>query len=31
MIDEYDNFANQILSRDLELFKTITGSGGFLK
>lgn len=31
MIDEYDNFANQILSRDLDLFKTITGSGGFLK
>ncbi len=31
LIDEYDNFANRILSRDLELFKTITGSGGFLK
>ncbi len=31
MIDEYDNFANQILSQDLDLFKTITGDGGFLK
>ena len=31
MIDEYDNFANQILSQDFELFKTITGDRGFLK
>lgn len=31
MIDEYDNFANSILSSDLELFRTITASGGFLK
>ena len=31
MVDEYDNFANSILSQDLELFKAITGSGGFLK
>ena len=31
MIDEYDNFANEILSRDLELFKAITSAGGFLK
>ena len=31
MIDEYDNFANQILSRDFNLFQTITGDGGFLK
>ena len=31
MVDEYDNFANSILSQDLELFKSITGTGGFLK
>lgn len=31
MIDEYDNFANQILSQDVELFRTITGNNGFLK
>ncbi len=31
MIDEYDNFANQILSQDIELFRTITGNNGFLK
>ena len=31
MIDEYDNFANNILSQDFELFKAITGIGGFLK
>ena len=31
MIDEYDNFANSVLSDDLELFKSITSSGGFLK
>ncbi len=31
MVDEYDNFANSVLSQDLELFKAITGTGGFLK
>ena len=31
MIDEYDNFANEILSKDLELFLTITGKSGILK
>ncbi len=31
MIDEYDNFANSVLSQNLELFKAITGTGGFLK
>ncbi len=31
MIDEYDNFANQILSQDVDLFRTITGDNGFLK
>ena len=31
MIDEYDNFANQILSQDVELFRTITGNNGLLK
>ena len=31
MVDEYDNFANSILSQDLELFKAITSTGGFLK
>ena len=31
MVDEYDNFANSILSQDLELFRAITGTGGFLK
>ncbi len=31
LIDEYDNFANSVLSQDLELFRAITGSGGFLK
>ncbi len=31
MIDEYDNFANQILSEDLKLFLSITGKTGFLK
>ena len=31
MIDEYDNFANNILYQDLELFRTITSTGGFLK
>ena len=31
LIDEYDNFANQILSRDLNLFLNITSTNGFLK
>ena len=31
MIDEYDNFANEILSKDLELFQNITSKDGFLK
>ena len=31
IIDEYDQFANEILSRDLENFKKLTGSGGILK
>ncbi|SFK34136.1 PD-(D/E)XK nuclease superfamily protein, partial [Succinivibrio dextrinosolvens] len=31
MIDEYDNFANEILSKDLELFLKITSKDGFLK
>ena len=31
MIDEYDNFADQILSQDIELLRTITGDNGFLK
>ncbi len=31
MVDEYDNFANNVLSHDLELFKAITSTGGFLK
>jgi len=31
MIDEYDNFANSVLFQDLELFKAITSTGGFLK
>ena len=31
MIDEYDNFANQILSRDVEQFRAITGENGFLQ
>ena len=31
LIDEYDQFANEILSRDLEHFKAITSSEGFLK
>ncbi len=31
MVDEYDNFANNVLSQDLELFKAITSTGGFLK
>ena len=31
LIDEYDNFANDVLSNDRDLFKTITQSNGFLK
>ena len=31
MVDEYDNFANSILSQNLELFRPIAGTGGFLK
>ena len=31
MIDEYDIFANQIFSQDIELFRAITGDNGFLK
>ena len=31
LIDEYDNFANDVLSNDRDLFKTITQSDGFLK
>ena len=31
MIDEYDNFANEILSKDLDLFLNITSKDGFLK
>ena len=31
LIDEYDNFANEILSKDLDLFLNITSKDGFLK
>ncbi len=31
IIDEYDQFANEVLSQDLNLFKAITSSEGFLK
>lgn len=31
IIDEYDQFANEVLSQDLEHFKAITSSEGFLK
>lgn len=31
VIDEYDNFANNVLSQDLKLFKAITSTVGFLK
>ncbi|MDY5734916.1 MAG: AAA family ATPase, partial [Succinivibrio sp.] len=31
IIDEYDNFANEILSKDRKLFKAITNADGFLK
>lgn len=31
LIDEYDNFANSILSQDLNLFQNMVGKGGFLR
>lgn len=31
LIDEYDNFANELLSRNLDLFLSITSNTGFLK
>ena len=31
MIDEYDKFANEVLSKDLNLFLNITSKDGFLK
>ena len=31
LIDEYDNFANELLSKNLDLFLTITSNDGFLK
>ena len=31
LIDEYDNFANELLSKNLELFLAITSASGFLK
>ena len=31
LIDEYDNFANELLSNNLDLFLSITGASGFLK
>ncbi|MBQ8706537.1 MAG: AAA family ATPase [Succinivibrionaceae bacterium] len=31
MIDEYDHFANELLSENMEMFRTITRSQGFLK
>ncbi len=31
MIDEYDNFANEVLSKDFALFLNITSKDGFLK
>lgn len=31
LIDEYDNFANELLSKDLDLFLSITSENGFLK
>ena len=31
IIDEYDQFANEVLSQDLEHFKAITSSAGFFK
>ena len=31
LIDEYDNFANELLSKNMELFLAITSASGFLK
>lgn len=31
LIDEYDQFANEVLNMNRELFKTITGANGFVK
>ncbi len=31
LIDEYDNFAHNVLSADLKLFRVITSTGGFLR
>lgn len=31
LIDEYDHFANTILSRDLTLFQDVVGKGGFVR
>lgn len=31
LIDEYDHFANTILSQDLKLFHSIVGKGGFVR
>ena len=31
LIDEYDNFANELLSKNLDLFLNITSNNGFLK
>ena len=31
LIDEYDNFANEILSKDFDLFRSITSKSGILK
>ena len=31
LIDEYDNFANELLSKNFNLFLSITGENGFLK
>ena len=31
IIDEYDNFANEIISKNRDLFKEITNADGFVK
>jgi hypothetical protein len=31
LIDEYDHFANTILSQDLKLFQSVVGKGGFVR
>jgi hypothetical protein len=31
LIDEYDHFANAILSQDLKLFQNVVGKGGFVR